>query len=187
MKKSLAILSLISLIVILTTGCNDTKSYAELLEDENKSVNRFLADQKVVGSFDEKNFEIGENAPYYQMDEDGNVYMQVLKLGTDTMAVDNQLIYFRFTRYNLSYYNTGTELLGEGNSESLESANTSFRYNNFSLNSSSQWGEGIQLPLKYLPIGSEIMLVLKSQLGWTSEIAYVNPYLYHIRYYKPQI
>lgn len=169
------------------SSCSGNKSYAELLEDENKSVNRFLVDQRVVGYFPEDNYEVGENAPYYQMDDDGNIFMQIIKVGNDGMVVDDQLVYFRFMRYNLSYYSTGVEMVGEGNSENIEYGNTSFRYGNFSLTSSSQWGEGIQLPLKYLPLGSEVKIVVKSQFGWTSEIAYVQPFLYHIRYYRSQI
>lgn len=187
MKKILYVLATLIIVILAVSACSDRKSYAELLNDENKAVNRFLADQKVEGYFDEKNYTVGEDAPYYKLDEDGNLFMKIIKVGTDTMAEDNQLVYFRFMRYNLSYYSTGQEMIGEGNSESIEMGNTSFRYGNYTLSSSSQWGEGIQVPLKYLPLGSEVMIVIKSQYGWTSEIASVNPYLYHIRYYRPQI
>lgn len=33
---------------LLLTGCEDSKSYAEKLNDENKAVNLFLADNKVI-------------------------------------------------------------------------------------------------------------------------------------------
>lgn len=170
-------------------SCESGRSYSELLDDENAAVNRFLVDQNVVPSIPADTvFEVGADAPYYQIDNEGNIYMQVLSLGTGPMATDNQLIYFRFERYNLSNYRGDmSELASEGNQDDLTQAPTSFRYQNFTLPSSSQWGSGLQLPLSLIPIDSEINLVVKSQYGWSSEISYVVPYLYHVRYYLPQI
>lgn len=172
-----------------TQACSDKKSYAELLEDENKAVNRFLADQVVIGSKPaDNNFETGPDAPFYQIDEDGNLYMKVIKKGTGKMVEDNQLVYFRFDRYNLSkYVDPDTEMEKEGNSDNLEFGDTSFRYGNTTLESSTAWGTGIQVPLSMLPLGSEIELVVKSQLGFYSEISYVQPFLYHLRYYPSGI
>lgn len=177
-----------AIMAVATTGCDDNKSYAELLSDENMAVNRFLADQKVIGEVPADNkFITGENAPYYQLDEDGNLFMQVITVGDQGMAEDGQLIYFRFTRYALANYVSGETMQGEGNSENVEAGNMAFRYGNYTLNSSAQWGTGIQRPLEYLPVGSEVRIVIKSQDGWTSEMANVQPYLYHIRYYPSQI
>lgn len=169
-------------------SCSDGKSYAELLDDENKAVNVFLSNQRVVGAVPADSvFEVGENAPYYKMDEDGNIYMQVLNVGDENDKVeDNQLVYFRFMRYNLSEYAQGIDPEGEGNANSLGYAD-SFRYGNYTLSSSSQYGSGIQVPLAYLGIGCEVNLVIKSQYGFSSEISNVVPYLYHIRYFKSQI
>ena len=172
-----------------TQACSDKKSYAELLEDENKAVNRFLADQVVIGSKPADNdFETGPDAPFYQIDEDGNLYMRVISKGTGKMVEDNQLVYFRFSRYNLSkYVDADTKMEEEGNSNNLEFGDTSFRYGNTTLESSTAWGTGIQVPLSMLPLGSEIELVVKSQLGFYSEISYVQPFLYHLRYYPSKI
>ncbi len=172
----------------VSLSCSDNKSYAELLEVENKAVNRFLADQRVIGyQEDFTDFEVGADAPFYQIDKEGNIYMQVIILGEYEKPEDNQLVYFRFTRYNLSYYTTGGEMEGEGNSESIEYGDQSFRMNNTTLESTTQWGSGIQHPLTLIPLGSEIKLVVKSQYGWTAEIAYVQPFLYHLRYYPGKI
>ena len=103
------------------------------------------------------------------------------------MAKSDQLIYFRFMRYNLTSYDGVNAMPGEGNSDYVEGGNMSFRYQNFKLESSSAWGMAIQMPLEYLPINSEVRLVVKSQYGWTSDISSVQPYLYHLRYYKSQI
>lgn len=192
MTSSTKILSyiLIAIAALGIVSCSDNKSYAELLTDETKNVNAFLANQKVINEIPEDSiFEAGEDAPYYRIDETGNIYMQVVKYGTQEKAEDDQQVYFRYTRYNLSQYNAATGELpeGMGNSEDLEYEPTWFRFKNFTLTSSSQYGAGIQMPLYFLPLGSEANVVIKSQYGMTSEISYVTPFLYNIRYYKGKI
>lgn len=183
----LAVAALTAFAAVLT-ACDDDKSYAELLEEENKAVNLYLADQTIETTLPEDNdFITGEDAPYYRLDNDGNVFMQVVKKGDGEMAHSDQLIYFRFMRYNLINYDGVNTMPGEGNSDYVEGGNMSFRYQNFTLESSSAWGMAIQMPLQYLPLNSEVRLVVKSQYGWTSEISSVQPYLYHIRFYKSQI
>lgn len=175
---------------LLISSCNDGKSYAELLTDESKAVNTFLANQNVVLDIPEDNaFEVGPDAPFYRMDEEGNVYMQVLSLGNpEMMAEDDDLIYFRFTRSSLYSYDAadGTFTDGWGNSEDLSVGSASFRYNNYSLSSSSQWGAGIQVPLGYLGMYCRVNLIIKSQYGLSTEIANVVPfYYYDVRYFPP--
>lgn len=190
MKKQNTILMLLAIVVAMfAQSCEKGRSYAELLNDENRDVNRFLVDQEVITEIPADTvFEVGPTAPYYQLDGEGNIYMQVLRLGDGGMAEDDQMIYFRYTRYNLAYYKG--DLNGcpsEGNQNDLSQRSTSFRYQNYSIPSSAQWGSGIQLPLEFVPINSEINLVVKSQYGWTTEVSYVIPFLYSIRYFKSQI
>ncbi len=187
-------LPIIALICVVATSvsCHDSKSYAELLNEENQAVNSFLVRQRVIDELPaDNNFEVGEHAPYYRIDDEGNVYMQVLSLGTDGMAEKDQRIYFRFNRYNLFYYIVGDDennaSIAEGNADNMNTQSTFFLYDNTTVSESYQYGTGIQMPLKYLPIGSKINLVIKSQVGPSSEISYVQPYLYNIAYYKSMI
>lgn len=169
-------------------SCNDGKSYAELLTDETKATNNFLANQNVILDVPaDNNFEIDEDAPYYRLDEENNIYMQIISMGDlDDMAQDDELIYMRFTRYNLYSYDAATDDLGEGygNATDLSLGSASFRYNNFTLTSSSMWGTGLQMPLKYIGINGEVNILIKSQYGLTDEIANVIPYLYNVRYFR---
>lgn len=177
------------IIAAAAASCDDGKTYAELLDTENQSVNRFLADQMVVAEIPEDTvFITGPDAPYYRLDEDGMLYMQVINPGTkDNRVKNDELIYFRFTRYNLNNYIDSKLPAGDGNETDMGYLNSSFRYDNFQLQSSYQWGTGIQMPLAYLPVDCEVNIVIKSQYGFVSEIANVIPFLYHIRYYRPQI
>lgn len=172
----------------VVASCSDDRSYAKLLNTENADVNRFLADQHVINEVPSDSiFESGPNAPYYRLDEDGMLYMQVLDPGTPGNRVkDDEQIYFRFTRYNIASYDNGEFGASEGNDNVLN-GNLSFRYNNYQISSSYDFGPGIQKPLSYLPIDCVVNIVIKSQWGMPGEMQYVTPYLYNIRYFRPKL
>lgn len=157
-----------------------------MLNEEDHAVNYFLAQHRVINEIPEDSvFEYGADAPYYRIDEDGNVYMQVIEPGTKSdKAVDDELIYFRYTRYNLNLYMRENEWIGDGNSNDMTGSPTSFRFNNFTLSSSSAYGAGIQMPLHYLGIDCEVNVVIKSQYGLSAEIASVVPFMYNLRYFR---
>lgn len=190
--KNLKILIAGLVAAIMTLGsssCSDDRTYAELLTDENMYVNKFLADQRVVNQIPADTvFEFGEDAPYYRLDEDGQLYMQVVDPGTPgNRAKTDEQLYFRFTRYNIAMYNDGEFGDGEGNDDVLN-GNFSFRYKNFQVSSSYTFGAGVQAPLDYLPVDCVVNIVIKSQWGMPSEMSYVQPYLYtNLRYYRPKI
>lgn len=169
----------------LTCACSDDESYAHLLQMQNQYVNNFLADHRVELSIPADTiFETGENAPYYRLNEDGDMYMQVIDAGTKgNMVKDNEQIYFRYTRWGLSSYSNGELPSGSGNNLSLTAC--WFRFDNYSIQGSYQWGEGIQTPLKYLPIDCKVNIIIKSTVGIVDEETNVLPYLYSITYQRP--
>ena len=177
--------------ITLFTACNNDQSYADRLNDERNAVNAYLADHRVEMKIPEDSvFEVGENAPFYRIDADGNVFMQGLNAGnrvTDR-AKKGEPIYFRYSRYNLAtWYADGIMALTSGNENTMDAASCSFNFSDYTLPSSSQWGYGIQYPLLFLGVECEVNLVVKSQYGFTSEISYVTPFLFHVRYYHSQI
>ncbi len=191
MKIKTLILAIGALIAAAMTSCNDSRSYAEMLSDENKAVNNFLVDHLVIG-YEKRdstfNFEYGPNAPYYQLDEEAQIFMQVINPGTKGYRAKNdQLIYMRFQRYNMLKYADGEFAEGDGNNIDLSMGNASFIFRNMQNQSSYQWGEGVQTPLIYLPLDCEVNLIIKSQMGRSDEISNVLPFLYTIRYFKSQI
>ncbi len=188
--KSIILSAVLVTLTGFFTSCSDDKSYADLLNDENKYVNIFLADQKVVPDIPTDSvFEVGPDAPYYCLYKEGQVYMQVLAIGNGQKAKEGQQIYFRYMMYPIMYYHNGKfdESLGTGNLNNMEYSATSFRYKNFSIPASSAWGMGLQMPMEFLPINSEVNLVIKSQYGLESNMSYVTPYFFHVRYLKSMI
>ena len=175
---------------VVFSSCSDSASYADLLNDERHATNAYLAGCRVVNEIPSDTiFETGKDAPYYKIDPEGNVYMQVIKASdrkTDK-AQKSEKIYFRYMRYNLNYWHEYGEMVGQGNEGDMNAAPSDFLYGNYTLNVSSQWGYGIQLPLTFVGVNSEVNLIIKSQYGWMSEMAAVIPYLYHVRYFRTQV
>ncbi len=78
--------SFLLLLVALAAGlgsCNKSKSYSEYLREEEHVVNIYLSGQRVEMNVpaDSISFEMGLDAPFYRLDEDGYIYMQVISKG----------------------------------------------------------------------------------------------------------
>ncbi len=191
MKLSKHILFLGMVVLTMLTACNDDQSYADRLNEERNAVNAYLANHRVVMSIPKDSiFEVGEDAPFYRIDTDGNVYMQVIKAGdrVNDLAKKGDRIYFRYSRYSLAiWYAEKLMEVYSSNENSMDAQSCSFTYADYSLPSTSQWGYGLQYPLNFLGVECEVNLVIKSQFGFTSEISYVMPFLYHVRYFRSMI
>jgi hypothetical protein len=179
------------LAMTLLTACNNDQTYADRLNLERNAVNAYLANHRVVMDIPEDSvFEVGENAPFYRIDNDGNIYMQVLNAGDrkNDKAQTSEPIYFRYSRYNLAtWYADGSWIVYSGNEAAMDATSCSFNYADYTLPSSSQWGYGLQYPLMYLGVECEVNLIIKSQYGFTGEISLVTPFFYHVRYFHSQI
>ena len=185
----LALVALTSLTIL--SACNNGESYSDRLNAERNACNAYLAGQRIVNHIPADTiFEAGEDAPFYRIDPEGRVYMQVIRTGDriNDRAKKGQTIYFRFTRSNLeTWYSTGVMEVNTTNEKDVSFDPTYFIYKDFTLPVSSQWGYGLQLPLNFLGVECEVNLVIKSQFGLTNEISYVMPFLYHVRYFHSQI
>lgn len=171
------------------SGCSKTESYSDLLKEEGKAANWYLAQQniEVVVPSDGK-FKTGSNAPFYKMDDDGYLYMQVVSKGDDEKVKAGDKVYFRFMRKNLKLLYQGYDAGWEGNADDLSTSlgSTYFIYDNYRLENTSKYGTGIQLPLKYLGYNSEVNLILRSYYGFATDQTQCIPYIINVKYYKPE-
>ncbi|MDE5842721.1 MAG: DUF4827 domain-containing protein [Muribaculaceae bacterium] len=188
--NKLWLLSIMAAAMVLPTSCKDSESYTDLLRDEQRAVNSFLAWQNVEISVPEDSiFVSGNDAPFYRMDDDGTIYMQVVNPGDPKdRPADGDQVYFRFRRQNLKYlYETGVATwVGNMNNLGTNTFPTSFILGNKVYPSTTQFGTGIQLPMKYLGYYSEVNLVLKSYSGFPEDQTACIPYLMNIKYFKPE-
>lgn len=184
MKIKLALFIIGTLMTLGIASCSSGTSYAELLRDERKITNKFLAQYRIVNEIPADTiFETGEDAPFYRIEEDGNVYMQVIKAGSlDNRPSYGDHIYFRFAYFSLFDWEDG-EYSVSGNSYDMQNTSTDFYYGNYNVQVSYTWGYGLQLPLQYVGVDSEVNLVVKSQYGFSDNIANVVPYHFNVRYF----
>lgn len=186
------ILTLTTVIISGLAGCSKSRSYSELLREEERAVNLFLSGQKVITEVPEDSisFITGPDAPFYRLDSDGYLYMQVINKGDLSKKVEaGDVVYFRFKRLNLKSEYLGYETEWEGTMNDFSaSASTSYNfvYKNQYLSSSTYFGTGIQWPLKFLGYDSEVNLVLQSYYGFQEDQTSCNPYLINIKYYSPE-
>lgn len=174
---------------MLLGACSKTESYSELLNDQQKACNWYLSQHKVeVNLPTDDDFIVGEDAPFYKLDEEGSVYMQIVRIGDlNNRPSKGDVVYFRFKRMNIkNFYEYGTESW-EGNSDDLNTMGaTRFVYGDYDLPSTVKYGEGIQWPLKYVGYDSEVNLVLKSLEGFASDQSACLPYLINIKYFQAE-
>ena len=172
------------------TGAITITQHPCTLEDMKKTEQRAM--KKYLSKFDVvdqlpaiADIQIGSVAPFYKLNSEGTVYMQVVRIDSAPAASEGETIYFRFLRYNLlSYFDNGVLPNGEGNLNSLTPTATSIVIGSHNQ-STTQWGTAIQMPMLLgLPVDSEVNLVVASEAGFSSEINSVIPFLYNIRYFK---
>lgn len=158
----------------------------DLKKTEQRAMKKYLSKFDVIDELPAiDNIQVGSVAPFYKLNPEGTVYMQVVKMGTAPAATNGENIYFRFMRYNLlSYLENGVLPPGQGNANDPTEPVTFFEVGSENP-STTQWGKAIPMPvLLGLPVDSEVNLVVASEAGPTSEISGVIPFLYNIRYYK---
>lgn len=170
-------------------SCDSSKSYAQLLEEQNTSVNRFLIQHHMEPTVPaDSNFLVGPDAPFYCIDDEGAVFMQILDRGSSQRPDKGARVYFRYTRYNVHNYIVGSDAnVGSGNADNMAAEPAFFTYQEYTLTQSTQHGTGIQLPMNYLGYDCRVRLLIKSTAGPTADQSYVVPYLYDIQYLKQKI
>lgn len=177
---------------MFASSCSKTESYSDLLKKEQKASNWFLAQHKVCNDIPADSiFITGSNAPFYRMDDDGYVYMQVIKTGDRQLPKTGETVYFTYTRYNIETMYTNNTLNVapvDGNQDNFINSvgDSYFIFNNYSVYSSSYYGSGMQLPLSYLGYNSEVNILLKSYYGFSQDNTTCIPYLVNVRYFKAE-
>lgn len=173
-------------VLLAVAACSKSKSYSEMLRDEEKATNWWLANQRIENEVPADSvFETGPDAPFYKLDEDGYIYMQVINPGDkEKKARQGQQIFFRYMRTNIREMYLGNNPKPSGNATEVGSGNSlSFRFDDLQASTSMAYGAGIQMPLFYLGLDCEVNLVLRSYYGFQGETGQCQPYVYNIKYY----
>ena len=176
MVKIARILFVFFTVMMVLSSCDNGKSYADLLKEEDKAVKAFLADKIVINSDTLA-------VPYYRLDDDGNVYMQVLDAGIqDDRFEKGNDVNIRFLRVDLKALMNGENPDPVGNTNPADYI--TIRFGETTLSSTTQYGTGIQYPMYFLGNECKVNLLIRAKLGFTAETSTVIPYLYTISYNK---
>lgn len=108
MKQKLILIMLLCGFLVIGTSCKDDKTYAELLQEEQDSIDKYLKGYRVAdipANLDDLETTNGDresaDAPYYRL-EDG-VYMQIISKGNGTPIQKGDKSLFPFFTAKFKY------------------------------------------------------------------------------------
>lgn len=187
-------------------ACDDSKTYAEMLEDEKNAVNQFIKDSAInVISLEE--FERNDSTTNLARNEyvafSNGVYMQVVSRGseikTDTFANNNEVC-VRYLEENMmerTLASFNVFLPEYADAPQLYANPAVFRY---VVSGTSSYGTFVQtdyvwantysgadvpagwlLALPYVRNGAHVKLIVPSKMGHSTSQQYVIPYFYDLR------
>lgn len=168
MKKLLIFIAAVILLPNLWFACNDSKTYAELLEDEQKAIGRLIADSNftVLYSFPEK---FGSK-DYVKLPN--GLYMNVIDFGNKDEKIDSgKVVLYRYR----SYRNLFDTITYTGNINNADPSSFIF---GLTPTSSNGYIEGLATPLSFVGNGAKVNLIIPSALNSYSIMQNVTPYYF---------
>ena len=201
-KLSLLFLSLMAFCIGFQ-ACDDTKTYAEMKEDEDKAIDAFIRDSSIT-VISQSEFFAQDSTTNLERNEfvqlASGVYMQIVDKGVEGDTIkNNDEVMVRFTEYNilynmLIYSNLEIPSMLEGfrytaTSSSiagifLVGATTGYAgyYPNTVLGGSTAVPAGWLVPWDYIYDKSHVRLIVPAEMGPQTAMQSVIPYYYDIRY-----
>lgn len=177
-------------------ACDNTKTYAEMLEEEEDGIKGFIKDSSIV---------VISQSQFYAQDSTTNVerneyvqlasgvYMQIVDKGSenknDTLK-DGDEVLVRFAEFDI--------LAGKYTMSNLNAPETVdvFRYTSTSSSIAGIFLQGYMLfygpavpagwlvPLTYVRDGARVKLIVPSKMGQKNAMQSVLPYYYYIQKYQ---
>lgn len=202
--KKLVLLFLLLAFSFAFQACDDSKTYAEMLEEEDDAIAAFIRDNdiQVISQTEffnnDSTTDVSKNE-YVQLSS--GVYMQIVKKGiededgnllnpNDTVK-NNDLILVRFMEYsildkdtslsNLNAVETVDEFKYTITSSSIAAIFTQgYMYSVYGPSVPAGW----LVPLPYVRDMAHVKLIVPSKMGHSTAMQYVYPYFYDIKKYQ---
>ena len=196
MKKLLLLFFILLAVGFSFQACDDTKTYAEMLEDD--AIADFINKEgiKVISQtefFDNDSVTDVEKNEFVQLSS--GVYMQIVDKGSDNPAdtvKNNDLVLVRFMEYSLLDKDTTLSNL------TLPYLVDEFKYTASSSSIAGIFIQGLMymaygytavpagwlVPLPYVRDKAHVRLIVPSKMGHQSAMQYVYPYYYDITKYQ---
>ena len=193
-KLSLLFLSLMAFCIGFQ-ACDDTKTYAEMKEDEDKAIDAFIRDSSIT-VISQSEFFAQDSTTNLERNEfvqlASGVYMQIVDRGIEGDTVkNNDEIIVRFTEYNildnyLTYSNLGAPTIVDSfryteSSSSIAGIFMGESYYSYIFGSTAV-PAGWLVPWDYICNRAHVKLIIPSDMGSSTAMSAVVPYYYDIRY-----
>lgn len=198
MKQLLLLFFILLAVGFSFQACDDTKTYAEMLEEEDDAIADFINKEgiKVISQtefFDNDSVTDVEKNEFVQLSS--GVYMQIVDKGSDNPAdtvKNNDLVLVRFMEYSLLDKDTTLSNL------TLPYLVDEFKYTASSSSIAGIFIQGLMymaygytavpagwlVPLPYVRDKAHVRLIVPSKMGHQSAMQYVYPYYYDITKYQ---
>ncbi len=178
-------------------ACDNTKTYAEMLDDEKKAISEFIKDHniKVISQSEfYKNDSTTDTLKNEYVQLTSGVYMQIVdkgsKIPSDTVK-KNDLVLVRFMEYSIFDKDTTLTNINDPQlpdefkytvtSSSIAGIFTAgYMYNYYGTSVPAGW----LVPLTYVRDKAHVRLIIPSKMGHSSAMQAVYPYFYDIRKYQ---
>ena len=201
-KLTLFFLSLLALSLGFQ-ACDDSKTYAEMLEEEKDGINNFIKDRniKVISQTEfyeqdstTKSKDRGDDVDEFVQLTSG-VYMQIVDRGSENKAdtvKSNDEVLVRFMEYSILDKDTTLSNLAVAETvdafrytvTSSSIAGTFLQGYMMSYYSSPAVPAGWLVPLTYVRDMAHVRLIVPSKMGHQTAMQYVYPYYYDIRKFQ---
>lgn len=198
MKKLLLLFFILLAVGFSFQACDDTKTYAEMLEEEDDAIADFINKEgiKVISQtefFDNDSVTDVEKNEFVQLSS--GVYMQIVDKGSDNPAdtvKNNDLVLVRFMEYSLLDKDTTLSNL------TLPYLVDEFKYTASSSSIAGIFIQGLMymaygytavpagwlVPLPYVRDKAHVRLIVPSKMGHQRAMQNVYPYYYDITKYQ---
>ena len=178
-------------------ACDNTKTYAEMLDDEKKAISEFIKDHniKVISQSEfYKNDSTTDTLKNEYVQLASGVYMQIVdkgsKMPSDTVK-KNDLVLVRFMEYSIFDKDTTLTYINDPQlpdefkytvtSSSIAGIFTAgYMYNYYGTSVPAGW----LVPLTYVRDKAHVRLIVPSKMGQKNAMQAVYPYFYDIRKYQ---
>lgn len=202
--KKLALLFLFALAAgAIFQACSDTKTYAEMLADERKAIDKFKTKHGIkvisVEEFEkDTTTNVAENEYVYFTN---GVYMQIIDRGVgDTVKVGDEIL-LRMAEYCIM-----AEIDDDISADTISNVEVDWMVDSFIYNPNSTstlyydmsgyfpliyyqyyGSSGVKVPdgmmaiMPYIRSGARVKLIIPSKMGHETSLQYVYPYYYDIR------
>jgi hypothetical protein len=192
MKKIVSLFLLSLACGLAFQACSDSKTYAEMLEEEKDAINKYIKKNNIkvitAGEFEKKGNETSAEANEYVQFSNG-VYMQIVDKGDGDSIRTRDVITVRFVEYNIL---TGdTTLANYTLPQMLDvfdyTISGTTAYGQFRQGMLLQWydttqvPEGWLVPLRFIQGGARVKLIVPSKVGHNTAMQKVAPFYYDLR------